>query len=197
MASATPWPGLPIVDSLEKLTAGGWARSGDRGTFDWRDRWILDEVGLEKVRDGSGPVLLFVTGFLTHQQFRQEKRWTDQFLTLYPTGSLYRVHWRAGTVRGLIGTLRAPAFIWAARKVIALLIAIIARQPPFQSSLLTSLVNAARTLGVWKTAVREAEIAGASLARLLACVDNLAPVILVGHSLGARLIQNNALHHNL
>ena len=146
---------------------------------------------LQKLRDGTGTPVLVASGFLTDKDdgWGTWKRLIDD---RYPDRPVYRVHWGAKELK-VFGTLAATGVGSAAAMSFARTAAgraarkVAGRASWFGWLLLAKDVAA----NPWTVAKTRAGMTGAVLADLIARTDEPA-FVLVGHSLGARVMATAA-----
>ncbi|WP_107771026.1 DUF726 domain-containing protein [Nocardioides sediminis] len=146
---------------------------------------------LQKLRDGTGAPVLVASGFLTDKDdgWGTWKRLIDE---RYPDRPVYRVHWGAKELK-VFGTLAAAgagstaAMAFARRAASTASRKAAGRASWFGWLLLAKDVAA----NPWTVAKTRAGMTGAVLADLIARTDEPA-LVLVGHSLGARVVATTA-----
>jgi pimeloyl-ACP methyl ester carboxylesterase len=142
---------------------------------------------IEKLREGLGTPVLFATGFLTQNEdgWGSWKRLIDE---RYPDAPVYRVYWGAKELRDLTQLVAGGATRHAVRRSATTVARrassrAAARLGPIGSFFLARDVAA----NPWTVARTRAEMTGAILADLLARTEE-SPFILMGHSLGGRVM---------
>ncbi|QCR20272.1 DUF726 domain-containing protein [Agrococcus sp. SGAir0287] len=146
-----------------------------------------DSFAIEKLRDGVGSPVLVASGFLTQKRDGWHD-WERIVTVRYADNPVYRVHWGAKELAafavlagGMGGKVAASvglrAFAMQAWKKGANLI------PPLGAALIAYEV----ATNPWLLARNRTKQTAAVLADLLARVES-APFILIGHSLGARMM---------
>ncbi len=117
----------------------------------------IREFGILKMRDGSGPAVITISGFLS-QDNQDARDWTEALSGRFPENPHYHVNWEAGTrVEMLWRMMAGPLPVLGAREL-------------------------------WEKAVQRAAITGNLLADLISRTHSDHELILIGHSLGARVI---------
>jgi len=143
--------------------------------------------GIECVRDGDGPAVVYSSGFLTEGDESWES-WRRLIDTAYPENPVYRVRWGANEIKD-IGDLVAGAGV---KGVVSKGVRNLASHATKVSHGLLPLTAMTLTADLvanpWSTAVSRANLAGATLATILARTNNESGFILVGHSLGAAVM---------
>ena len=146
---------------------------------------------VEKLREGTGAPVLVASGFLTDKDDGWGT-WQRLIDDRYPDRPVYRVHWGAKELK-VFGTLaaagagRAAAMTFATRAASRATRAAAGRASWFGWLLLAKDVAA----NPWSVAKTRAGMTGAVLADLIARTDEPA-LVLVGHSLGARVMATTA-----
>jgi len=178
--------GLGMAGGTVVLTATGTALGGALGAatasaYTGDDR----SFAIELVRPGSGAPVIFATGFLTEGRSAWSE-WQRIIDTRYPDAPVYQVHWGAKELKDLTGLLAANGAKSAVRAVLL--------QGARRGSKAAALPGIGWVLGAhgvatnpWTVAKTRAGMTGASLAELIART-NEGPYVLMGHSLGARVM---------
>lgn len=144
--------------------------------------------GIECVRDGDGPAVVYASGFLTEND-DSWTRWRRVIDTAYPDNPVYRVRWGAkelkalatlaglsGGAHGALGVVTRAALKATTKATTAVL--------PLQAISGTASLAA----NPWSTALNRSSLAGATLAAILRRTSSGAGFVLLGHSLGAALM---------
>lgn len=144
---------------------------------------------IEKLRDGSGPPVLLASGFLTEGDTGWGT-WQSLIDERYPKSPVYRVFWGAKELKsfGVLGAdLAGKTAASQAVKSLA--------QRGIRGANIPGLNGLLLAHGVarnpWSVAKSRADMTGAVLAVLLARTDT-PEFVLVGHSLGARVMARTA-----
>jgi len=178
--------GLGMAGGTAVVTATGTALGGALGAATVSSYVGSDpSFSVELVRPGSGTPVVFATGFLTEGQSAWSS-WERLINTRYPDAPVYQVHWGAKELRDL-GALLAVAGGKAAVKALLL-------QGARRGSKAASIPGLGWVLGAhdvvtnpWTIAKNRAGMTGATLSELIARSDE-GPYVLMGHSLGARVM---------
>jgi len=173
------------------LTAAGSALGGIEGAAIAGNYFgAVKDFNISKCRDGDGPALIFVNGFLS-QRNTDATDWLDATAKRYPNNPAYLVTWEASAmsyfgklalakagpkavetaVRGLMSRQN-----WSTRSI---------KHPLRWLSLVTGLLG-----NKWHGSMAKAQMTGLILADLIARTDHKDGFILMGHSLGARVIHS-------
>ncbi|GAB4009316.1 DUF726 domain-containing protein [Nocardioides ultimimeridianus] len=182
--------GFGMLGGTVVVTATGTALGGILGATATTAYVGADKsFRIEKLREGHGPAVVFATGFLTEGQdgWAGWKKTIDQ---KYPESPVYRVHWGAKELVGL-GVLAAHGLGKQGARMAVVKLAKGASKKAGIPGL--GWVLGARDIAVnpWSVAVNRATMTGAILADLIARADE-GPYILMGHSLGGRVMVNAA-----
>lgn len=144
---------------------------------------------IEKLRDGSGPPVLLASGFLT-QGDAGWGTWRPLIDERYPNSPVYRVFWGSKELKSF-GVLSAGL---AGKSVTAHAVQVMA-QRGIRGANIPGLNGLLLAQGLarnpWSVAKSRADMTGAVLAVLLARTDT-PEFVLVGHSLGARVMATTA-----
>ncbi|SOC50284.1 Protein of unknown function [Blastococcus aggregatus] len=183
--------GLGMAGGTAVVTATGTALGGALGAatvaaYAGDDR----SFAIELVRPGSGTPVVFATGFLTEGQSAWSD-WRRLIDTRYPDAPVYQVHWGAKELKDLAGLLVTNGGKAAVRAALL--------QGARRGSKVAALPGLGWVLGIhgaatnpWTVAKTRAGMTGAALAELIARTQE-GPYVLMGHSLGARVMVTTAL----
>ena len=178
--------GLGMAGGTAVVTATGTALGGALGAstvsaYAGADR----SFSIELVRPGVGTPVVFATGFLTegHSAISDWERLID---TRYRNAPVYQVHWGAKELNDLTALLASNGAKAAVR---AILIQAAKRGNKAHSLPGIGWVLAAHGVATnpWTLAKTRAGMTGAALAALIARTTE-GPYVLMGHSLGARVM---------
>lgn len=183
-----------VAGGVGCITAAGVALGAKKGAAIGAGYFgEIEDFDIIKVRDGTGPALIFINGFLSQQS--EDKRraaldelstdWLNAIREIYPENPCYIVTWESSTLfelGRLAGSLGTKAF----EKIISAGVKGIPKAGggPLGALLsLTALIN-----NPWHRAMYKAQMTGVLLADIISRTDIEDGVILMGHSLGARVI---------
>lgn len=179
--------GLGMAGGTATVTVVGTALGGRLGAGLVTAYAGSDEsFRIERLREGNGAPVLLASGFLTQgdEGWAQWQPMVDQH---FPDATVYRVHWGTKELRDLSGLLTSGSAKVAARRALTTL----AKKGSKSFGRLPGLgaVFAAGDIAAnpWNVAKNRAGMTGAVLADVIARTDE-GPFILVGHSLGARVM---------
>jgi len=178
--------GLGMSGGLAVVTATGTALGGALGAATVSAYAAADKsFRIERVRAGSGPPVVFATGFLT-QGLSGWEDWRGAIDGRYSDSAVYQVHWGAKELRDLavlVGSSGAKAAV--------------------QTMLVQGAKRGSKSFGLpglgwvfaaheiatnpWTVAKTRAGMTGAAVAELIARAGD-GPYVLMGHSLGARVM---------
>ncbi|MGE0818198.1 MAG: DUF726 domain-containing protein [Candidatus Nanopelagicales bacterium] len=174
------------------VTAAGAALGGSLGAAA-TSAYVRDDSSFKivKLRDGDGPAVLLASGFLTEKDDGWGS-WRRIIDDRYLHAPVYRVFWGSkelGDVWALLGSTGSKAAIARATAQAAMRGSrkAAAKVPWLMAPFLAHDLAA----NPWMVAKNRAEMTGAALADILARTDQ-APYVLVGHSLGARVMATAA-----
>lgn len=174
--------GTCVVSALGGLAgtaAGGFLANAYLG--DIRD------FRIDKIRDGKDPALILVDGFLT-EKTGEEKRWISGLGSAYGDRAIYHVKWESKRLHD-IGKMITTGAIQSSIEALIREAAKKATQAASQKILPLTIPFA--LMGVaknpWIVAMIKAEKTGELLKEMIARCDDRS-FILVGHSLGARVV---------
>lgn len=185
--------GLGMAGGTAVVTATGAALGGTMGAVVTTAYVGGDKsFRLVKLRDGTGAPVILANGFLTdgqgHEHWGAWRRLIDE---RYSERPVYRLHWGAKELKALgmvAGTLAGEQALLASLTTAAKV-----------ASKKTSLGPLAAVLGAkgvaanpWHVAKNRADMTAAVLADLIARSDE-GPYVLVGHSLGGRIMAQTSI----
>jgi hypothetical protein len=141
--------------------------------------------GITKLKEGSGPAIVVVDGFLT-ARVADGNDWAPGLGAVFPTNPWYHVVWESKRLHAIAGMAASAGAKLALAKAGKGLLGPITGKKPTLLTAATVLGGLARN--PFHTAVVKASMTGAILADLLARTKHPAGFVLVGHSLGARVV---------
>jgi hypothetical protein len=173
------------------LTAAGSALGGRDGAAIAGNYFgAVKDFNITKCREGEGPALIFVNGFLS-QKDADATDWLDATKKRYPNNPAYLVTWEASSmsyfgnlaaakagpkaVESAVGKLMSRQ-TWSTRSI---------KHPLRWLSLVTGLLG-----NKWHGSMVKSQMTGLILADLIARTDHKDGFVLMGHSLGARVIHS-------
>ncbi|WP_143447892.1 DUF726 domain-containing protein [Kineosporia sp. R_H_3] len=183
--------GLGMAGGAAVVTATGTALGGVLGATTVTAYAGADpSFGIEQMRSGTGSPVVFATGFLTEGQAGW-KEWQRLVDTRYPDAPVYQVHWGAKELKHLTALVTSSTVKAAVHEIVA--------QGARRGSRSFGLPGIGWLLGLhgvatnpWTIAKVRAGMTGAALADLISrSVEG--PYVLMGHSLGARVMVTAAL----
>lgn len=145
----------------------------------------VEGFGLKKRRSGRGPTVIFVNGFLTQDE-ESYSDWEPGLEQRYGANPWYQLTWESKTLLS-VGTLLGEAGAKGAIEGVMVAAAKRASKSAAGGLGVASLV-ASLAGNPWHVAMVKAAQTGILLADILARTNNPDGFILVGHSLGARVI---------
>jgi len=178
--------GLGMAGGTVVVTATGTALGGALGATTLSAYTGADRsFAIELVRPGVGNPVVFTTGFLTEGRSAWAN-WQRLIDTRYPDAPVYQVHWGAKELKDLTALVASNGGKAAVR---ALLV-----QGARRGNKAFGLPGIGWVLGAhgvatnpWTVAKTRAGMTGAALAALIARTTE-GPYVLMGHSLGARVM---------
>lgn len=178
--------GLGMAGGTAVVTATGTALGGALGAVTATSYVGTDRsFRIEQVRDGTGTPVVFAAGFLTEGLSKWED-WRRLVDSGYPSSPVYQVHWGAKELKDLAVLIGAGG----AKAVVRELIVRGAKRgnKAFGLASVTSvLAMHAMATNPWTVAKTRAGMTGAVIAELIARTTE-GPYVLMGHSLGARVM---------
>ncbi|MEJ9078904.1 DUF726 domain-containing protein [Gordonia malaquae] len=180
--------GLGMAGGTYVVAAAGAALGGAMGSI-VTSAYVGEDSSfrIEKVRDGSGTPVLVARGFMTEN----DGGWAAAMRAVsqrYPDAPIYKIHWGSKELKNLAkvvvsgarghgATKAAVGFAASASKVAAKKLSVIG----------SALTSSELAKNPWHTAVSRADRTGVALAGIIARTT-ANDYILVGHSLGARVM---------
>ena len=153
----------------------------------------IKDFDIVKVKDGCGPALIFINGFLSQKSDKERKNnidelskdWLASISADYPDNPCYTVTWESSCLRQL-GSMGLDISGAGAKQLVK---AIAKGTPKSGGGLLTALTSTLDLLNnPWHKAMQKASMTGVLLADIISRTDNNNGFILMGHSLGARVV---------
>jgi len=179
--------GLGMAGGTMVITAVGGGLGGALGAVSTTAYTRSDpSFGIQKLRDGKGTPVLLASGFLTEK----EGDWGEWKLLIdkrYPTNPVYRVQWGAKELKAISYLAAGGAAKQVAQQALRQLAAKASKKAAGVPGLGALLLASDLAQNPWSLAKNRAAMTGAVLADLIARTDDQ-PFILVGHSLGARVM---------
>ena len=178
-----------VYGGIALISATGAALGARKGAVISNNYFgAIKEFKITKVKEGNGPALLFINGFLS-QKDQDPSDWIKSVRNKFPSNPYYYVNWESST-NYKMGSLimKGPSGV-AFQKYIKELMK---RGSRSIAKKLTSL-NFAATISElignpWHTSMVKASMTGILLADLIARTNQKEGFILMGNSLGCRVI---------
>ena len=171
------------------ITAVGAALGGTQGAVVSNNYFgAIKDFKITKVKHGSGPALIFINGFLS-QKNQNASDWINAVSELYPENPCYYVSWESSSLYKM-GSLIGKGVGGAAFKnFIKRLMKKSSKSLAKKLSPLNWAQTTSELIGnPWHTSMVKSSMTGVLLADLIARTNNPNGFILMGHSLGARVI---------
>lgn len=181
-----------IIRSLSStaiLTATGAAIGATQGGVISNNYFgAVKNFKITKIKDGAGPSLIFINGFLS-QKDQDSKDWINSVSTKYPSNPYYSVSWESKSLyemgRLIIKSAGGKSFI----KFITRLMKNRHRVFAKKINPLNWAFTGSELIGnPWHASMVKASMTGILIADLIARTENQNGYILMGHSLGSRVI---------
>jgi len=181
-------PGGMASGAIFISAAGGALGAREGGVISNNYFGAIEDFSIKKVREGQGPALVFVNGFLS-QKKQDATDWLRATSQCFPDNPCYLVSWEASALSDLGSTLGIAGMNAAFRKTIAELIRRRSRTVAQKANPMNWASTVAELFGnPWHRSMTKAAMTGILLADLLSRTDHEDGFILMGHSLGARVI---------
>ncbi len=181
-----------IIRSLSStaiLTATGAAIGATQGGVISNNYFgAVKNFKITKIKDGTGPSLIFINGFLSHKN-QDPNDWINSVSAKYPLNPYYYVSWESKSLyemgRLVIKSAGGKSFI----KFITMLMKNKRRVLAKKINPLSWAFTGSELIGnPWHASMVKASMTGILLADLIARTENQNGYILMGHSLGSRVI---------
>ena len=145
------------------------------------------DFGVHKIKhkEGRGPAVVCIDGFLTQGDEGTRANWIRGLESHFPENPWYHVTWESKCLKDLGNLAQGGAGVGGLNKLTALAKKAM-KKPP--KGLVFAQLLAMIAKNPWHVAVVKSMMAGALLADLLTRTRQRRGFILVGHSLGARVI---------
>lgn len=180
--------GAGMAGGVAVVTAAGSALGGRYGAV-ISNSYFGDIDGFEiiKIKPGKEPSIICIDGFLTEKDKDAPKIWLDGLSEHYPENTIYYVRWESKRLRDLANSISLVSGKEVAKKG---LLAFAKSASKAAATKIAPLGAAFQALNLatnpWSVASVKAYQTGALLADIIARTDK--EYILIGHSLGARVI---------
>jgi hypothetical protein len=176
--------GVAVVTALG--AASGGALSGVIANAYFGE---VDDFRITRLKDGKGPSVLVINGFLTQEEKNLEREWLNTLGHHYLRNPWYLVEWESKRLRQ-IAKLATDV---TAQKSAAKVLAELGKRATRASSrrlipIDWAIAGMKLSKNPWHVAVAKAPQTGALLAHILSRTPGPKKYVLMGHSLGARVI---------
>lgn len=141
---------------------------------------------IERLRTGTGTPVLLASGFLT-EDHESWASWRPMIDARFPGAPVYRIHWGAKELKALAALVRSSSAKVGAHKALTKLAMKGSKSFGKLPGLAAAFAATDIATNPWNVAKNRAAMTGAVLADLLARTDE-GPFVLVGHSLGGRVM---------
>jgi hypothetical protein len=171
------------------VSAVGAALGGTQGAVVSNNYFgAIKDFKITKVKNGSGPALIFINGFLS-QKNQDSNDWVNAVLNKYPQNPYYYVNWESSSLYDMGSLIGKGAGNAAFKKFITELMKRGSKSFAQQLNPLNWAQTISELIGnPWHTSMVKASMTGILLADLIARTNNPDGFILMGHSLGSRVI---------
>jgi len=149
----------------------------------------IDGFSIKKIRDGKNPAIITINGFLSGKK-EEVSHWENSIDKIYPNNAWYHVNWEAKKLADIGKFIIKKAGTEAVKEA---LLEVAKKATAQAGKQLAPAYTVAQVIALatnpWHTAMVKAEQTGVLLADILKRC-NQQDFILIGHSLGARVIYN-------
>ncbi|OOE61523.1 hypothetical protein BZG14_12110 [Salinivibrio sp. IB282] len=162
----------------------------------WRGSNDSTTISVEKVKEGKMPTVFLINGFYS-ETAKDSSEWMPIVNKLYPDSEVVLVRWKSGNIiNQMIDNLSGKAIYSVAQKYLtqrALMLASLSATSALRAiSLPATLAYVTFTLSQfgyrWRKSFLETENASRELAKIINSESKYDGCILMGHSLGAKVI---------
>lgn len=184
--------GLGMAGGIAVVTAAG-AGLGSKLGASVASAYVANDksFGIELVEDGVGPPVVFSSGFLTEDDHGWGD-WEALIRSRYPDRLVYRLHWGAKESKDLRRIINREVSTKMGLAAAAKAAAHATRKAAARMGIVGGLFSAAELAkNPWWVAKTRADMTGAVLADLITRTET-DQFVLVGHSLGARVMLQTA-----
>lgn len=180
--------GAGMAGGVAVLTAAGAALGGRKGAVISNSYYgDIDGFEIVRIREGKEPAVICIDGFLTQEDEESPDIWLKALEETYPENEILHVKWEAKRLKDLALTSLSTGGKEAAKKGLFIASKSASKQAAKKVSPLGWALQALDMVdNPWSVASVKAYQTGALLADIIARTDR--KYILVGHSLGARVI---------
>ena len=180
--------GAGMAGGVAVVTAAGTALGGRYGAVISNSYYgDIDGFEIIKIKPGKGTTVICIDGFLTEKSKEAQKNWLNALSEKYPDNEIYYVKWEAKALQDIASSISLLGGKEIAKKG---LLGYAKSASKAAATKLGPLAIAFQALGLvtnpWSVAGVKAYQTGALLADIIARTDK--EYILIGHSLGARVI---------
>lgn len=180
--------GAGMAGGVAVVTAAGSALGGRYGAVISNSYYgDIDGFEIIKIKPGKGPSVICIDGFLTEKSKEAPNKWLDDLAEIYPDNEIYYVKWEAKRLQDIASSASLLGSKEIAKKG---LLGLAKSASKTAATKVAPLGMAFQALGLvtnpWSVAGIKAYQTGALLADIIARTDK--EYILIGHSLGARVI---------
>ena len=178
-----------VAGGIVFVSAAGAALGGTQGAVVSNNYFgAIKDFKITKVKNGTGPVLIFINGFLS-QKNQDSSDWVKAVSDKYPSNPYYYVNWESSSLYKM-GSLIGKGVGGAAfKKFIVELMKRGSKSFAKKLNPLNWVQTVSELMGnPWHTSMVKASMTGILLADLIARTNNPNGYILMGHSLGSRVI---------
>lgn len=178
--------GLGMAGGTVVVTAVGSALGGTLGGVATSAYVSADDsFAIERLQDGTGTPVIFITGFMTEKDTEWED-WGSLIRARYPEAPIYRLRWGAKELAALTALLGGGVAKESVRQLLVKKALTATAEAVGKIGPLAAMFAAADLVSnPWSVAHARAGMTGAALADLIKRTDQ--DYVLVGHSLGARV----------
>ncbi|MCR9594277.1 TMCO4 family protein [Vibrio alginolyticus] len=173
------------------VSAIGGALGGTKGAVVSNNYFgAIDDFNIIQVREGTGPAIIFINGFLSQKE-KSARDWLKGIERKYPDNPCYLVTWESSSLLELGKFVKSGAT--AVKKSIEDSFILAAKRATKKAAQKIGPLNWASFLAdlignPWHTSMAKASMTGILLADIIARTKNDDGYILMGHSLGCRVI---------
>lgn len=180
--------GAGMAGGVAVVTAAGSALGGKYGAVISNSYFgDIDGFDIVRVKQGLEPAIICIDGFLNEKVKSAPDSWLEPISELYPDNTIYYIRWESKRLHDLASTFSSFNSIESKKNFVYMAAQSASKAAAKKLVPLSAAFHALNlTTNPWSVASIKAYQTGALLADIIARTDK--EYILVGHSLGARVI---------
>ena len=181
--------GYGVAGGMVLVTAAGAALGARKGAVIANNYFgAVKDFDIWTVREGKGPSIIFINGFLSQSEPRKDREWSKAVKQDFSNHAWYQTNWESKNLFKLGSLISEGAGLEAFKKTVSKLAKRSSKKAGSKLNPLNWATVIAELFGnPWHSAMVKAAMTGLLLADIIARSKNSEGFILMGHSLGARV----------